>query len=78
VAELAGPEAGTVHVWWARRLDASDRQAGLLDDTERQRWAAYRRDEDRERFLVGCALAKTVLGRGGVRPYRPPVRRAAR
>jgi 4'-phosphopantetheinyl transferase len=69
MAELAGPQAGTVHVWWARRLDASDRQAGLLDDTEQQRWAAYRRDEDRQRFLVGCALAKTVLaGYAGLNP----------
>jgi 4'-phosphopantetheinyl transferase len=69
VAELAGPEAGTVHVWWARRQDASDRHAGLLDGTEQQRWAAYRRDADRERFLVGCALAKTVLaGYAGLRP----------
>jgi 4'-phosphopantetheinyl transferase len=69
VAEPADQEAGTAHVWWARRQDASDRQAGLLDDTERQRWAAYRRDEDRQRFLVGCALAKTVLaGYAGLRP----------
>jgi 4'-phosphopantetheinyl transferase len=69
VAELAGPEAGTVHVWWARRQDASDRHAGLLDETEQQRWAKYRRDADRERFLVGCALAKTVLaGYAGLRP----------
>jgi 4'-phosphopantetheinyl transferase len=69
VAELAGPEAGTAHVWWARRQDASDRHAGLLDETERQRWAACRRDEDRERFGVGCALAKTVLaGYAGLRP----------
>jgi len=64
VAELAGPgplTEGTADVWWARRQDASDRHAGLLDETEQQRWAAYRRDEDRERFLAGCALAKTVL-----------------
>ena len=69
MAELAGPEAGTVDVWWARRLDSSDRHAGLLDDIEQQRWAAYRHDADRERFLVGCALAKTALaGYAGLRP----------
>jgi 4'-phosphopantetheinyl transferase len=61
LAEQAGPEAGTADVWWARRQDASGRLTGLLDDTERQRWAAYRRGADQERFLVGCALAKTVL-----------------
>jgi 4'-phosphopantetheinyl transferase len=72
VAELAGPDPwpdGTADVWWARRQDASDRHALLLDRAERQRWAAYRRDEDRERFLVGCALAKTALARyTGQRP----------
>jgi 4'-phosphopantetheinyl transferase len=72
VAELAGPGPlpdGTADVWWARRQDVSARHAGLLDETEQQRWAAYRRDEDRARFLAGCALAKTVLARyTGLRP----------
>jgi 4'-phosphopantetheinyl transferase len=66
VAELAGRDPlpdGTADVWWARRADASDRLAGLLDETEQRRWAAYRRPEDRERFLVGCALAKAALAR---------------
>ena len=59
----------TAEVWWARRQDAAPRLAGLLDDLERQRWSAYRREVDRERFLVGCALAKTVIaGRTGQRP----------
>jgi 4'-phosphopantetheinyl transferase len=69
VGELAGLGPGVADVWWARRQDASAHHAGLLDDTEQQRWAAYRRDDDRERFLVGCALAKTVLaGYTGRRP----------
>lgn len=69
MAQLAGPAAGTADVWWARRQDASSRLTGLLDDTERQRWATYRRGADQERFLVGCALAKTVLaGYAGQRP----------
>jgi len=72
VAELAGagpPPDGTADVWWARRQDAADRHAGLLDETERRRLAAYRRDEDRARFLAGCALAKTALARyTGQRP----------
>jgi len=66
VAELAGRDPlpdGTADVWWARRADASDRLAGLLDEAERRRWAAFRRPEDRERFLVGCALAKAALAR---------------
>ena len=72
MAELAGldpPPDGTADVWWARRQDASGRLAGLLDETERRRWTAYRREEDRERFLTGCALAKTALARyTGLRP----------
>lgn len=72
MAELAGPDPRpdrTADVWWARRQDASDRLARLLDETERRRWAAYRRQEDRERFLAGCALAKAVLARyTGQRP----------
>jgi 4'-phosphopantetheinyl transferase len=69
VAESTGLDAGTAHVWWARRQDASPRLAGLLDETEQRRWAAYRREEDRDRFVVGCALAKTALaGYVGQRP----------
>jgi 4'-phosphopantetheinyl transferase len=72
VTELAGPGAppdGTADVWWARRQDVTDRHAGLLDETERRRLAAYRRDQDRARFLAGCALAKTALARyTGQRP----------
>jgi 4'-phosphopantetheinyl transferase len=58
---LSGPGEGVADVWWANRGDASPGLADLLDQAERQRWTAYRRDEDRERFLVGCALAKTVI-----------------
>jgi 4'-phosphopantetheinyl transferase len=72
VAELAGLDPlsdGIADVWWARRQDASGRLARLLDETERRRWTAYRREEDRERFLTGCALAKTALARyTGQRP----------
>ena len=72
MTELAGvgpPPDGTADVWWARRQDAADRHAGLLDETERRRLAAYRREEDRARFLAGCALAKTALARyTGQRP----------
>jgi 4'-phosphopantetheinyl transferase len=66
VADQAGPDPwpdGTTDVWWARRTDACDRLAALLDESERRRWTAYRRPEDRERFLVGCTLAKAALAR---------------
>ena len=64
VAGQAAPQApaeGTAEVWWARRQDAALQLSGLLEHAERERWAAYRRDTDRERFLVGCGLAKTVI-----------------
>ena len=67
--ERPGFPEETADVWWARRQDASDRHLALLDETERRRWAAYRRDADRERFLVGCVLAKAALaGYAGLRP----------
>lgn len=64
MAERTGPDGSataTADVWWARRQDAAARHARLLDHVEQGRYAAYRRDEDQDRFLVGCALAKTVL-----------------
>ncbi|HEX6518688.1 MAG TPA: 4'-phosphopantetheinyl transferase superfamily protein [Streptosporangiaceae bacterium] len=70
-AAAEGPgQLSTAHVWWARRQDASLRLAALLDDTERQRWTAYRREEDRQRFLVGCTLTKTALA--SYQPGRHP------
>jgi 4'-phosphopantetheinyl transferase len=70
VSETASPRAfspqeglaeGIAQVWWAHRQDASPHHAELLDETERRRWTAYRRAADRERFLVGCALAKAAI-----------------
>jgi len=70
---------GTADVWWARRQDAADRHLALLDQTERQRWAGYRHDADRERFLVGCALAKMVIaGCTGRRPVQVALDRTCR
>jgi 4'-phosphopantetheinyl transferase len=70
---------GTAEVWWARRQDATPGLAGLLDDAERERWAAFRRDADRERFVVGCALAKTVIAaRTGQRAARVSFDRTCR
>jgi len=77
--EAADLTNGVAEVWWAQRQDASSRHAGVLDETERLRWAAYRRAEDRDRFLVGCALAKTVIaGYSGRRPHDVRFDRACR
>jgi 4'-phosphopantetheinyl transferase len=75
----AAPAEGTAVVWWARRRDASPRLEGVLDLAERERWAGYRRDADRERFLVGCGLAKTVIAAcTGLRPAQVRFDRACR
>ena len=85
MAEAAGqaapqaPAEGAAEVWWARRRDASPRLSGLLDHAERERWAAYRRDADRERFLVGCGLAKAVIAAcTGQRPVQVSFDRTCR
>jgi 4'-phosphopantetheinyl transferase len=58
-----------VQVWWAHRQDSSPRLEALLSDVERGRWLGYRRQEDRERFLVGNALAKCAVA---ARTGKPP------
>jgi 4'-phosphopantetheinyl transferase len=53
----------STEVWWANRADYRDELTGLLDETERARFATYRRPADQERFAVGCALAKGAVAR---------------
>lgn len=48
-------------VWWARRQDARPDLTALLDGAERERFTAFRHEPSRERFLVGCALAKSAV-----------------
>jgi 4'-phosphopantetheinyl transferase len=48
-----------VHVWWAGLERAPD----LMDDAERARHAALRRDVDRQRLQVGSALLRLAAGR---------------
>ncbi|KAA9149268.1 4'-phosphopantetheinyl transferase superfamily protein [Amycolatopsis acidicola] len=49
-------------VWWAEPLPSEPRFLAFLDEPERGRYQAYRREIDRRRFLTGRVLAKTVLG----------------
>lgn len=53
--------SGVVDIWWASTRDAASHLEGLLDDTERKRYLAYRTNAARQRFLVGCSLSKCVL-----------------
>jgi 4'-phosphopantetheinyl transferase len=50
-----------VTVWWARRQDARPELTALLDGAERERFAAFRHEPSRDRFLVGCALTKSAV-----------------
>lgn len=58
-----------IDVRWAARDDADGRWVAVLDDVERARLFAYRRQADRDRFLVAAALVRTVAaGRFAVAP----------
>ena len=59
VPELRGDEC---HVWWAALGQCAGWHAGLLDATESVRHRSYRRAADRDRFTVGVALTRLVLG----------------
>lgn len=48
-------------IWWATPVPNEQRYLDLLDEAERGRHAAYRREIDQRRFLTGRAMAKTVL-----------------
>jgi 4'-phosphopantetheinyl transferase len=52
---------GHCHVWWVRPNDANIRLRTLLDASERERLSSMRREIDRNRFTVGCALVRLVL-----------------
>ncbi|RSM42526.1 4'-phosphopantetheinyl transferase [Amycolatopsis balhimycina DSM 5908] len=47
-------------VRWSSPLPAEERFLRLLDDVEQGRFAAYRQEADKRRFLTGRVLAKTV------------------
>jgi len=49
-------------VWWARPTAETPRLLGMLDEIERGRYANYRREIDRLRFLTGRALIRAVAG----------------
>ena len=51
----------TIEVWWARIDQARDEFAADLDEVERGRLAAYLRDDDKARFLLGCTIVRRLL-----------------
>lgn len=56
-------------VWWARPATATERLLAMLDDVERERYANYRMEIDKLRFLTGRTLIRAVAGRSlGIEP----------
>lgn len=47
-------------VWWTTPLIDEQRHRALLSPVEHERYAAFRQDADRRRFLTGRVLAKTA------------------
>ncbi|GAA1198799.1 4'-phosphopantetheinyl transferase superfamily protein [Prauserella alba] len=43
-------------------MDDAAEHRGLLTDVERERYGAYRKSDDRRRFLTGRVMAKTLVG----------------
>ena len=48
-------------VWWANPTAATPALSHLLDEVERGRYAAYRREIDKQRFLTGRSLIRGVV-----------------
>jgi 4'-phosphopantetheinyl transferase len=64
------------HVWWADLTHCAAWHTRLLDATESARHRSYRRPADRDRFTVGVALTRLVLGAHlGVPPDGVPIDR---
>jgi 4'-phosphopantetheinyl transferase len=75
-------EAGAVlaadecHVWWAAPTQCSRWHSELLDPIETARQRSYQHAADRDRFTVGVALTRLVLGpQLGVGPQSVPIDR---
>jgi 4'-phosphopantetheinyl transferase len=50
-----------VEVWWGRIEQVRAEFADDLNPVELQRLKAYRRDEDKARFLLGCTIVRRLL-----------------
>jgi 4'-phosphopantetheinyl transferase len=53
--------ATEVFVWWARTDELTESHLELLDDRERERWAKFRRREDRDRFALGSTVVRSLV-----------------
>lgn len=63
---IAPPAEGSVHLWFAtleRLRPQAARYHGLLDPVEAERARRFRFEPDRERFILGHGLLRSLLGR---------------
>jgi|688.fasta_scaffold03149_13 4'-phosphopantetheinyl transferase len=63
---LHPPESGRVHLWYAPISSLRERiphYADLLDPVEQDRMQRFRFEVDRDRFILGHGLLRTLLGR---------------
>jgi 4'-phosphopantetheinyl transferase len=66
-----------VTVWWAARNDARPALTAILDPVEQARRGRYLREADRDRFTLGVAITRLVVGaRLGLLPEQVPLTRA--
>ncbi len=64
-------------MWWTPVREPVPAVLGLLDEVERGRWQRYRMPADQQRFALGVAITRTVLGPLlGVEPGAVPLDRA--
>jgi 4'-phosphopantetheinyl transferase len=80
----SGPERADVRVWHAHvdvlrhSPDAEDRARAWLTPAETARHGRYRRDLDRDMFLLGRVMARTIVGHAiGMAPTEWPWREGA-
>lgn len=70
------PGIESCQVWWAGRSLVRPEHELLLDDAEQDRRHRYRQDADRDRFTIGVALSRVLLGEHlGVAPAAVPLNR---
>ncbi|MET8144110.1 4'-phosphopantetheinyl transferase superfamily protein [Sphaerisporangium sp. NPDC005288] len=64
-------------IWWADPQDyALESMVGVLNGTELKRAAAYRREQDRQRFVTAAWLLRTAAGAQlDIAPERVPIER---
>jgi len=68
---MLAPAEDAAYVWWDALADACAEWASILDPVAHERLAAYRGADDRNRFLLGCALVRLAWARSWVCRRRP-------